>query len=86
MAKAGKATYGVDKWWCGTLQKVTRGLELGVLGLIDVKARSAFALQATQTPPLESLQEQKQNLMEHYISIVTDQCAPPGAGGARSDC
>ena len=75
IAKAGKHTYGVDTWWCGTLQKAVRGLELGVLGVIDVAARSAFALQATQTPSLRTLQAQCQNLMEHYVSLFEKQCS-----------
>jgi hypothetical protein len=81
--KAGKQTYGVDSWWCGTLQKVRRGLELGVLGIVDVEARSAFALKATQTPAMEKLREQKQSLMEHYISIVKGQEARLKALGVR---
>lgn len=71
--KAGQHTYGVDWWWCGTLQKVMRGLELGVLGVIDVQARSAFALQATQTPPLKTLHEKGHSLMEHYVGLVQEQ-------------
>lgn len=73
VAKAGQHTYGVDYWWCGTLQKAVRGLELGVLGIIDVAARSAFALQATQTPARSTLQAQGQNLMAHYVSLLEAQ-------------
>ncbi len=70
---AGKHTYGVDYWWCGTLQRAIRGLELGVLGIIDVTARSAFALQATQTPSVQTLQAQGKSLMEHYVSLLEQQ-------------
>ena len=73
IAKAGKHTYGVDYWWCGTLQRAIRGLELGVLGIIDVTARSAFALQATQTPSVQTLQAQGKSLMEHYVSLLEQQ-------------
>ena len=65
LAKAGRHTYGVDYWWCGTLNKAVRGLELGVLGVIDVAARSAFSLQATQTPAISTLRAQGKNLMAH---------------------
>lgn len=80
VGKAGKhtygvdyCTYGVDYWWCGTLQKTLRGLELGVMGVIDVTARSAFSLQATQTPAMHTLQAQGLNLMEHYGSLFEKQ-------------
>jgi len=73
ITKAGQHTYGVDTWWCGTLQRALRGLELGVLGIVDVAARSAFALQATQTPSMQALQEKGQSLMEHYVSLLQAQ-------------
>jgi hypothetical protein len=73
VAKAGRHTYGVDSWWCGTLQRALRGLEVGVLGVIDVDSRSAFALQATQTPARKVLQERAQSLLEHYISLIHQQ-------------
>ena len=74
VAKAGRHTYGVDCWWCGTLQRSLRGLEVGVLGVIDVASRAAFALQAVQTPAREVLQEQGVSLMQHYIRVIDKQC------------
>ena len=71
--KAGRHTYGVDHWWCGTMQKALRGLELGVVAVVDVAARSAFSLQATQTPCLETLRAQGQTLMGHYLSLLEAQ-------------
>ena len=73
VAKAGKQTYGVDYWWCGTAQKVLRGLELGVIGVVDVAARSAFSLQSTQTPCQQTLREQGKTLMQHYVSLLEEQ-------------
>lgn len=73
VSKAGRHTYGVDSWWCGTAQRVLRGLELGVLGVIDVSARSAFNLQSTQTPPLQTLRQEGKSLMEHYVGLITEQ-------------
>ena len=73
LAKAGRHTYGVDYWWCGTLNKAVRGLELGVLGVIDVAARSAFSLQATQTPAISTLRAQGKNLMAHYVGLLEEQ-------------
>ena len=73
VAKAGQQTYGVDYWWCGTAQKAMRGLELGVIGIVDVAARSAFSLQSTQTPCQQTLREQGKNLMQHYVSLLEEQ-------------
>jgi hypothetical protein len=74
VAKAGRHTYGVDSWWCGTLQRTLRGLEVGVLGVIDVASRGAFSLQAVQTPTREALQERGHSLMQHYIRLIHGQC------------
>lgn len=73
VAKAGKHTYGVDSWWCGTAQKALRGLELGVIGVVDVTARTAFSLHAVQTPAHKTLREQGKTLMEHYVSLLAQQ-------------
>jgi len=73
LPKSGKSTYGVDYWWCGTLQQALRGLEVGILGVVDVKARTAFPLQATQTPSRQELKAQGKSLMEHYISLLQAQ-------------
>lgn len=83
IAKAGHHTYGVDYWWCGTRQKAVRGLELGVLGVIDVAARSALVLQAVQTPPLATLHTQGSNLLAHYARLLQQQQARLAQLGVR---
>ncbi len=49
--KAGKKTFGLDKFWPGTASCNKRGLELSLLSLIDVYSERARTLVATQTPP-----------------------------------
>jgi len=46
--KSGKATYGLDKFWCAG--KAKRGLETSVLTCVNVATKQCFALEATQTP------------------------------------
>lgn len=48
--KAGKNTFGLDKFWSGTASRNKRGLELSLLSLIDVFSGRAWTLDATQTP------------------------------------
>jgi hypothetical protein len=59
--KSGKSTYGLDKFWSGVAGKAKRGLEISVLGLIDVASATAWTLDVTQTPPGLSASESPYN-------------------------
>ena len=48
--KAGKQTFGLDKFWSGVVSCNKKGLELSVLSLIDVSSMRAWVLDVTQTP------------------------------------
>ena len=48
--KAGKNTFGLDKFWSGVANRTKKGLELSLLALIDVASGTAWSLDATQTP------------------------------------
>src|SRR3954467_5402660 len=52
VSKAGKHTPGVYPFWNGSHQRAERGLEAGVLALIDVGDRMAYHIEATQTQPV----------------------------------
>ena len=41
--------------------------------MIDVAARSAFSLQATQTPSMRALREEGKSLIDHYVSLLAQQ-------------
>jgi hypothetical protein len=49
LPKSGKATFGLDKFWNGCASRVERGLEVSVIGVVDVETEVAYALQAQQT-------------------------------------
>lgn len=49
--KSGKRTTGVGWFYNGVAGRVERGLELGLLALVDVNSNTAFALHAKQTTP-----------------------------------
>ena len=48
--KAGKQTFGLDKFWSGVAGRNKKGLEISLLSLIDVKAAKAWTLSVKQTP------------------------------------
>ena len=47
--KSGKATFGVDSFWNGCASRVERGLEVSLIGVVDVEAQLGYALCAQQT-------------------------------------
>ena len=55
ISKSGKATYGLDLFWNGSLARNERGLELSVIALIDQQRRQGYTLSALQTPPRTDL-------------------------------
>lgn len=48
--KAGKHTFGLDKFWSGCASKSKKGLEISSLALIDVSTSQAWTLDVCQTP------------------------------------
>ncbi|WNN92096.1 hypothetical protein [Gloeocapsopsis dulcis] len=57
VAKSGKATFGLDAFWNGTASRVETGLEVSVVGVIDVETEQGYALSAEQTYAQSSLPE-----------------------------
>jgi len=76
--KAGKKTFGLDKFWSGVANTAKRGLEITVLGVIDVATASAWTLDVTQTPSGLSKKETEKGgytRLDFYIEQVLD-CLP----------
>ena len=71
--KSGKQTPGLGRWWSGKDQCTLKGLEISCLSIVDTAAGTAMSLEAVQTPSKEVLQAKKQNLVGHYVSIITKQ-------------
>lgn len=70
LPKAGRATPGVGKYWSGCAQKALWGLEVSLLSVIDVDHRTAWHLDAVQTPEKDQRDQQGINLIDHYGQIV----------------
>lgn len=50
ISKAGKHTYGLDRFWSGAAGRAKQGLEISLLALIDTLSGSAWSLNVEQTP------------------------------------
>lgn len=61
--KSGDKTFNVGKFWDGKESRVKPGVEVGCLAIIDVEQRTAYSLEAVQTPTT--------NQMEHHIGFIT---------------
>lgn len=52
--KSGKATPGLGRFWNGTAGRAERGLEVSLVGVVEVEAGRAFALDARQNLPADN--------------------------------
>lgn len=65
VAKSGKATFGLDAFWNGCASRVETGLEVSVVGVVDVETEQGYALSAEQTYAQSSLPEFSR--MDQYL-------------------
>ena len=67
--KAGKHTYGLDKFWSGVLNQTKRGLEVSLVCAINVATGHAWSLSIRQTPNGLSSKEEDDNFtrIDFYI-------------------
>lgn len=53
--KAGKKTYGKDYFWNGSASRTEKGLEIGLLGVVDIDYNTAYPISGKQTPPMGAI-------------------------------
>jgi len=70
ISKSGKHTPGIGTFWSGKDQCAKRGLEIGVLSVVDVEAATAMSLEARQTPSPAKLKAEKKTLVNHYAEYI----------------
>jgi len=73
--KAGKKTFGLDKFFSGTAGRAKKGLEISLLSLIDVKTAKAWTLDVVQTPANLSAKEGNKNQytrIDFYLEQLVD--------------
>lgn len=65
--KSGKSTFGVSKYWSGCAKKAKWGLDICGFAAVDVTRKTAFHINAIQTPPLPNM-----TLLDHYCSLLKE--------------
>jgi len=68
--KSGKQTYGLGLFWSGVRQKALKGLEIGCLAFVDVRAGTAMHALAEQTPSPKELKAKGETLVTHYVRLI----------------
>lgn len=73
ISKSGKKTFGIDNFWSGVAGVAKRGLEISVLGCIDVNSAQSYFLDAVQTPSGLSKKEGCQySRTDFYLEQILD--------------
>lgn len=65
ICKSGKATFGLDRFWNGCASRAETGLEVSVVGVVDVETEQGYALSAEQTYAQSSVPEFSR--MDQYL-------------------
>ncbi len=69
MTKSGKKTEGLGWFYNGSAGEAQRGLEISLIGLVDIQSNTAYALDACQT--LDQLDQSRVDLYaEHVVSLA----------------
>lgn len=50
IAKSGKKSYGLGKFWSGCLQKAVKGLEISMIALVGIDSKVCLSVSTEQTP------------------------------------
>jgi len=69
ISKAGKHTYGLDKFWSGVLNQTKKGLEVSLVCAINIATGHTLSLNIRQTPNALSSKEEDDNFtrIDFYI-------------------
>ena len=69
LPKSGKATFGLDHFWNGCHSRVERGLEVSLVGVVDVETAVGYALHAQQTFAQSEMEGVSR--MDQYLGHLT---------------
>ena len=70
ISKSGKKTYGFDKFWSGVAGQAKLGLEISGIAAVDIDNKTAFHLEAVQTPTYADIEEKNMSLLDWYANII----------------
>lgn len=68
--KSGKKTFGFDKYWSGVAKQAKWGLEISGIAAVDIDNKTAFHLEAIQTPTYADINEKNMSLLDWYANII----------------
>ncbi len=70
ISKSGKKTYGFDKFWSGVAGQAKLGLEISGIAAVDIDNKTAFHLEAVQTPTYADIEGKNMSLLDWYANII----------------
>ena len=72
VAKSGKQTYGLDRFYNGSASRAEKGLEISAMAVVDVSKKHCYSLSVQQTPPKTSSLDQdvqpETTRINHYLA------------------
>jgi hypothetical protein len=77
ITKSGKNTDGIDYYWNGCHSRVERGLEISVMGLVDVATETAYAVSAQQTLNSSAFPVEVSRMAQYLYHLQTVRPALP---------
>jgi hypothetical protein len=84
IAKSGKHTYGLDKFYNGTRSEVGKGLEISQLAVVDVVYNTAYAVSTWQTPDkFDSGRTRTDWYLDHFLQDAA--CLPSSVRHIATD-
>ncbi|MCS3634863.1 hypothetical protein GGP57_002196 [Salinibacter ruber] len=73
LPKSGTETWGLDQFFSSLAGRSKRGMEVSVLGIVATGSSRAFGVDATQTPPdLSTDQEGQYSRVDFYLEQIID--------------
>jgi len=72
ISKSGSKTFGNGYFWSGQAGAVKHGLEIGVIAAVDIENRTAFHIEAVQTPDTQTLNHVNLTLLDWYAKIICE--------------
>lgn len=70
LPKSGRETPGLGHYWSGAAQQALWGLEASLLSVIDIDKRTAWHLDACQTPGPSEREAEGISLTDHYAQVI----------------
>ena len=70
ISKSGKKTPGRDKFWSGVAGQAKFGLEISGIAAVDIDNKTAFHLEAVQTPTYKDIENKGMTLLDWYADII----------------